>query len=149
MSIISILESQYTVLLRLNHALMEEKEVLIHNDGEALSRLVEEKVGLIDRFNEEEKKIMEETKGRRISELTREEVSFDRIDPIVKSIEALSKEIKDHQETNKMLTLQSIGYTNKMLTIIKEAIDKTNPVYNRTGLYKQNQNVHAAIDKSV
>ncbi|MFA5527165.1 MAG: flagellar protein FlgN [Peptostreptococcales bacterium] len=149
MSIIGILERQYSVLLKLNRVLIEEKEILIHNDGEALSRLVEEKMKLIDILNEEEKTLMDATRGRKISELTHEEVSFEKINPIVKSMETLSQEIRNHQETNRMLTMQSIGYMNKVLYSMKEAIDKTNPVYNRTGIYKQNQNFNAAIDKSV
>lgn len=90
--------------------LMErEKHVLIENDGAQLFEILEEKDSIIEKLT-----------------------TFDDENVELEKLSDLSREIKELQETNLMLTEQSMAYTEVILNNIQKNAQKKN-AYSKKG----------------
>lgn len=98
-------------LSQLKEVLEREKSVLIENDAEKLPGIIQEKEDLMIT----------------LSKFSEDDVEVDKLS-------VLSREVKALQETNLMLTEQSIRYTETMLEHIKKAA-KQNNTYSKKGTF--------------
>ena len=109
----------------LKAVLLKEKTILINNDGEKLPGIVQEKEDILvslwafsaDDFVDDE------------------------------AFRTLSRDIKSLQETNLMLTEQSMRYTETILTHIKKTANKNN-TYSKKGTFAQPKK-SALLDQSL
>ena len=106
-------EQVLTYLEQLKDVLLKEKKILIENDGAKLPEIITEK----------------ETLMVALSAISDEDVEIDKLN-------VLSHEIKALQETNLMLTEQSMRYAETMLGHIKKAA-KQNSTYSKKGTFDQ------------
>ena len=95
-------------LQKLQSLLLEEKSVLIRNEGQLLHELVEQKLDLMKQISHvggpDESRV----------EYTEEERNvFNR----------LLQQIRELQETNMLLTRQSLHYTNSLLDALQQAVE--------------------------
>lgn len=104
-------EEVLTHLAQLKKILESEKTVLINNDAEKLSGIIQEKEYLMIT----------------LSQFSEDDVEVD-------ELSVLSREVKALQETNLMLTEQSISYTETMLEHIKKSA-KQNNTYSKKGTF--------------
>lgn len=109
----------------LKAVLLKEKTILIKNDGEKLPGIVQEKediLVLLSAFSEDD--FVED-----------------------EALRTLSRDIKSLQETNLMLTEQSMRYTETILTHIKKTANKNN-TYSKKGTFAQPKK-SALLDQSL
>ncbi|MEC6747103.1 hypothetical protein VXN63_01000 [Marinilactibacillus sp. XAAS-LB27] len=111
-------------MFKLKEVLVEERAVLIQNDGEKLLELISTKeeimLSLAD-FNEDE------------------------ID--VDQLAVVTGEIKELQETNLMLTEQSMSFTEQLISSIQKNVTKKN-TYSKTGTFEKSGQT-AFLDQSL
>lgn len=122
----------YNHLNSLLKLLKEEKEALIHNDASKIPELVEKKneyVEVLSQYNLSQKDVT----------LTKEEES-----QLVKLVE----EINLIQETNLLLTKQSLSYQNSLLEAIAKNIQNTSNTYSAKGDYQKSNNI-GLVDQEV
>lgn len=100
-------------LEQLKAVLLKEKTILIKNDGEKLSDIIDEKETIIQALS-----------------------TVDDTDVEMDALNVLLREIKALQETNVMLTEQSMRYAEAMLTHIK-TFAKQNNTYSKKGTFAQ------------
>lgn len=100
-------------LEQLKALLLKEKAILIENNGAKLPEIIQAKEDIMIT----------------LSEFSEENVEMEKLS-------VLSREIKSLQETNLMLTEQSIRYTETMLEHIKKAA-KQNNTYSKKGTFDQ------------
>ncbi|WP_423189129.1 flagellar export chaperone FlgN [Alkalibacterium sp. f15] len=100
---------------KLKVLLEKEKNVLISNDGSKLNEIIQEKEDIM---------------------LTL--AAFDQEDVEMNKLDVLSREIKQLQETNLILTEQSIQFTETMLNYIKKAANQ-NKTYSKKGTYEDSK----------
>ncbi|OJF93932.1 flagellar export chaperone FlgN [Alkalibacterium sp. 20] len=96
---------------KLKALLLREKEVLIANQGAKLGEIIQEKEDIMLYL-----------------------ATFDQEDVEMTKLDVLSREIKNLQETNLVLTEQSIQFTETMLNYIKKAANQ-NKTYSKKGTY--------------
>ena len=125
----------YNHLDSLLKLLQEEKEALIHNDVVKVSKIVEKKNEYIEKLAVSST-ILEEAKDVIPSTV---EVS-----PLLQLI----NEIKIIQETNLLLTKQSLSYQNGLLESISKSIQNTSNTYSAKGNYQRINNI-GLIDQEV
>lgn len=111
-------------LEQLKAVLLKEKKILIENDGAKLPEIIAEK----------------ETLMVTLSAISDEDVEIDKLN-------VLSHEIKALQETNLMLTEQSMRYAETMLGHIKKAA-KQNSTYSKKGTFDQTKK-STLVDQSL
>ncbi|MBC8588303.1 flagellar export chaperone FlgN [Paratissierella segnis] len=112
--------------------LEEEEEALIHNDVSKISELVEKKneyVEVLSQYSLSQNDVIP----------TAEEKS-----QLVKLVE----EINSIQETNLLLTKQSLSYQNSLLEAISKNIQNTSNTYSAKGDYQKSNNI-GLIDQEV
>ena len=112
--------------------LEEEEEALIHNDVSKISELVEKKneyVEVLSQYSLSQNDVIP----------TAEEKS-----QLVKLVE----EINSVQETNLLLTKQSLSYQNSLLEAISKNIQNTSNTYSAKGDYQKSNNI-GLIDQEV
>ena len=105
--------------------LEEEEEALIHNDVSKISELVEKKneyVEVLSQYSLSQNDVIP----------TAEEKS-----QLVKLVE----EINSIQETNLLLTKQSLSYQNSLLEAISKNIQNTSNTYSAKGDYQKSNNI--------
>ncbi|MCC5889875.1 MAG: flagellar export chaperone FlgN [Alkalibacterium sp.] len=106
-------EQVINYLNQLKEVLLKEKTILIENDGAKLPEIIQEKEDIMVT----------------LSAFSEENVEMEKLS-------VLSREIKSLQETNLMLTEQSMRYTETMLEHIKKAA-KQNNTYSKKGTFDQ------------
>lgn len=111
-------------LTQLKNLLEKEKAILINNQGSELAQVLREKEELLVS----------------LSAFSEEGVDL-------KQLSSLSREVKALQETNLMLTEQSIRYTETMLEHIKKSA-KQNHTYSKKGTFDQTKK-SALVDQSL
>lgn len=109
----------------LKAVLLKEKTILIKNDGEKLQGIVQEKEDILVS----------------LSAFSEDDFVED------EALRTLSRDIKSLQETNLMLTEQSMRYTETILTHIKKTANKNN-TYSKKGTFAQPKN-SALLDQSL
>ncbi|WP_208560886.1 flagellar export chaperone FlgN [Marinilactibacillus kalidii] len=113
-----------TKMSDLKTLLLEERAVLIHNDGERLLELVSEKEALM-----------------------LELASFDENEINIDELVEAAKEIKELQETNIMLTEQSLSFTEQLISNIQKNVTKKN-TYSKKGTFEKSGQT-AFLDQSL
>ena len=95
-------------LEKLQSLLLEEKSVLIRNEGQRLHELVEQKLDLMKQIS-----YAGGSDERRMDYSEEERDTFN----------VLLQQIRELQETNMLLTRQSLHYTNTLLDALQQAVD--------------------------
>lgn len=108
--------------------LKREKECLIKNDVDNLSKIIEDKNNILV--------VLESYKDK-----------DERIDNN-RQIEKLLKEIDSLQESNLLLTRQALSFQNTLLETIANNIEKTSKTYSQKGEYEKVSNINI-VDQSV
>lgn len=121
MATVSKLANHLKDLLKL---LKEEKEALIHNDGEKIAELVETKNNYIEKLGEFKGLDMEKNE----------------------EIIALSKEIDSLQEINLLMTKQALSYQNAILESIAKNVQTKNTYSSKGNYDSKDVNI---IDQSI
>lgn len=104
-----------SVMNELKVLLEDERETLIQNNGEHLVEIVQEKEELLERLAE-----------------------FDEKNVNVNELLSLSHDIKEIQETNLLLTQQSLAYTEMLLQNIQKNSQKKN-AYSKKGTFEKSE----------
>lgn len=117
-------EQILSLMTELKHVLEEEKNILIHNKGKQVAEIVQKK-----------EKLMEQ-----LSKYSEENVR-------VQDLLPLSQEIKELQETNLLLTQQSLAYSEMLFQNIQKNAQKQN-AYSKKGTLEQSQ-AAAFLDESL
>lgn len=117
-------ESILDILKALKEILVEEKEALIKNEGNAIQEIVSKKEAII-----------EELKNAEIENSNKEETR------------QLVGEIQELQETNAMLTQQAMNYTSVFLSAFQKEAQK-NTTYSKEGSYEKTKN-SSILDQSL
>lgn len=99
------------LLNQLKNVLEKEKTVLIENDGAKLPKIIQDKEDIMITLS-----------------------TFNEGDVEVDKLSVISREVKNLQETNLVLTKQSISFTETMLEHIKKAA-KQNNTYSKKGTF--------------
>lgn len=106
--------------------LHEEKEALIHNDGNAIAQIVERKKNHIEK----------------LSNLNGLNIQDD------KEIMAIIRQINELQETNLLLTKQALSFQNNLLESMAKNVQNSASTYSPKGSYESKNTVNL-IDQSV
>jgi len=125
MELNTLLAQQITVLEDILACLKKEKEALIKEDAKMLLDIIEEKKQLMDMLNQVEKKREEIYPGINITKLKEAGLLTEELREAGQRIKELVKSIQDFQETNQLLTRQSLLYVNKMISILKGSCKST------------------------
>ena len=99
------------LLEELKDLLIQERDVLIENDGQRLIELIQKKETVIIELSK-----------------------FDDTDVEIERLNVLSREVKMLQETNLTLTQQAMNFTETMLEHIKKAASQ-HTTYSKKGKY--------------
>ena len=110
-------------LLTLLH---EEKEALIHNDGNAIAQIVESKKSYIEELSN--------LKGLDIQDNNK--------------IMAIIEQINGLQETNLLLTKQALSFQNNLLESMSKNVQGSASTYSPKGNYESKNTINL-IDQSV
>lgn len=148
MELLSILEEQKDLLSQIKEVVLNEKQVLINNDTRTLVVLVEKKIELMNVLEKTEQMRRALYGDRKINEIDVPLKDRNKVEALVFQSKKIFKEIEDLQQTNSLLTQQSMDYQNNMLLIVQQAIEKSGSVYSEKGRM-EGQKVHTSIDKSV
>ncbi len=149
MDIQDTLTQQREILLKIKNAVMDEKQALIKNDGEALSEILKTKTALTEELDEIKRAYISEYGEVKVSEMDFPGGQKAQIQKRISDIKELHKEIREHQEINLILTRQSMAYQNTMMHIIQQAIKKSGSIYGENGKVESNEKVKTLIDQSV
>lgn len=122
----------YNHLNSLLKLLQEEKEALIHNDVLKVAELVEKKSELIEKISKLEVIPAPVEESAHVIPTVVEE------SPLLKII----NEINSIQETNLLLTKQSISYQNVLLESISKNIQNMSNTYSAKGNYQKSNNTY-------
>lgn len=122
----------YNHLNSLLKLLQEEKEALIHNDVLKVAELVEKKSELIEKISKLEVIPAPAEESAHVIPTVVEE------SPLLKII----NEINSIQETNLLLTKQSISYQNVLLESISKNIQNMSNTYSAKGNYQKANNTY-------
>ncbi len=122
----------YNHLNSLLKLLQEEKEALIHNDVLKVAELVEKKSELIEKISKLEVIPAPVEESAHVIPTVVEE------SPLLKII----NEINSIQETNLLLTKQSISYQNVLLESISKNIQNMSNTYSAKGNYQKANNTY-------
>ncbi|MFC6465703.1 flagellar export chaperone FlgN [Marinilactibacillus sp. GCM10026970] len=111
-------------MIELKEVLSEERAVLIQNDGERLLELISTK-----------------------EEIMLSLADFDESEIEIEQLTAITGEIKELQETNLMLTEQSMRFTEQLISSIQKNVTKKN-TYSKTGTFEKSGQT-AFLDQSL
>lgn len=106
-------DSVVTLLNELKTLLLEEKEMLIRQESSKIQEIIAKKESFAEQLD-----------GVEVEELNKE------------AVHNLVKEVKELQETNKMLTKQAINYTEVFLTALQKEVQK-DTTYSKKGEVKK------------
>ena len=149
MDIQDIITQQSEILHKIKNAVIDEKKVLIKNDGEALSEILKTKTALIEALDLIKTTYLTKYGETKVSEMDLPKEQKYQIQTQISDIKAIHKEICEYQEINLILTQQSIAYQNTMMYVIQQAIKKSGSIYGDNGKIESNEKVKTSIDQSV
>jgi flagellar biosynthesis/type III secretory pathway chaperone len=130
MELITLLNQQNKILTNLLDCLKKEKEALIQEDAQALLKIIEEKKRHMNLLEQVEQKREETFPGINLTKLRETGLLTEDLEAAGKELKALVESVKELQETNHLLTRQSLIYVNKMISLIKGS---QTPTYNEEG----------------
>jgi flagellar biosynthesis/type III secretory pathway chaperone len=146
-----LLEKQEKLLVRLAAFLKEEKEVLVREDGKRLMEIVGLKEKLQDDMEHMEADRKEKWGGLSLKEMAAK-MDYEGGRKLMKKGKAIAtilKEIRELQETNMMLTHQSVAYSQRLMDILQKTVRKSGITYGQNGAVATGQGIMASIDRSV
>ena len=146
MDIIHILKTELSTLNELLEVLKREKEVLIKEDGNKLTKIIHEKLNIMEKLDKIEKDRVDIMKDKTVDDLMEEKKN--EVLNIKNSIKNTVKSIEELQETNRLLTKQSLDYTQKMIDVFKKGQKKSHNTYGKKGKIDDNNNA-SMINKSI
>lgn len=111
-------------MIKLKEVLVEERAVLIQNDGEKLLEIISTKEEIM----------------LNLSDFSEDEIDVDQLTEI-------TGDIKELQETNLMLTEQSMSFTEQLISSIQKNVTKKN-TYSKTGTFEKSGQT-AFLDQSL
>ncbi len=146
-----LLKEQESILGQLADLLMEEREVLICEDGRRLVELVALKENLQADLESTETRRKENWGDCSLKEMAGrlDEEKADRLMEIGEVVKSHMNEIKELQETNMMLTRQSVAYSQRLMGILQQTVRMSGITYGQNGAVANGQGVMASMDKSV
>ncbi|MBK5251255.1 MAG: flagellar export chaperone FlgN [Peptostreptococcaceae bacterium] len=146
-----LLQRQENLLRRLADLLREEKDVLIHEDGKRLMKLVALKESIQKDLDQTENFRKEAWGNISLGEMVRQldEKRGRSLFEKGEAIKNLADEVKALQEINIMLTQQSVKYAQRLMDILQKAIRKSGITYGQKGTVANKQGVTASMDRSV
>lgn len=142
-----ILEAELSALKDLVRLLVQEKNLLIKLKDHLLFKVIEEKKEIVDKIE-----LLETKRKAQYSDEALQVYLHQQPDGkvILAEIESIMKQVRELQETNLMLTTQSVVYNNNLIEIIQDAIVKAPAVYSGRGYMRANTiGIQAAFDQSV
>lgn len=147
MSMKKILEDQLGALKALITLLEEEKELLVTLKEPLLMGIVESKRQLVEQIEALETRRKTEYDDEVVQQYLHHHVEGKRL---LATIEQAVRRVRELQETNLMLTTQSIVYNNNLLQLIQESVVKAPAIYSGQGhIQTRRMGVQAAFDQSV
>ncbi len=150
MDLMTFLKKQIQLMESILDCLEREKTALIHEDASTLLNIIEEKkeyISLLEGLEEKRKEIYPNLNMDKMHEagLLTEELQEAR-----DTLTALREKVDEYQETNAMLTQQSLEYAQQMITILRG--NKKPPVqaYGSDGkVGGKDPKGHSTLDQSV
>ena len=130
MELIAFLTQQNRILRSLLACLEKEKQALIKEDAKVLLELIEEKKQYMETLDQVEKKREETYPGINLTKLKESGLLTPDLEAAGEEMKHLTKSISELQETNQLLTRQSLLYTNKIINILQGG---RKPTYNASG----------------
>lgn len=121
------------LFLKLTEILDKEKEALIKDEGEVIAALLETKKDIALKINKLEGERRKLLKDKKIDELIKQGLITE---DLARDFERLALEVKEKNETNLVLTKQSLSYIRMMNNILSPNKSVT---YNPTGEINANQ----------
>lgn len=116
---IAFLKQQKELLVSMVLCLQNEKEALIKEDAKNLISLIEEKKQLIILLDGLEEKRNNIYPNVTIRDLEEKGLLEGELGDVYKEVIKRIDEVQELQETNKLLTLQSLEYTNQMIYLLR------------------------------
>lgn len=150
MELIDFLKKQKELLEDIKNCLEREKQVLIKGEGKNLLEIVKEKQDYISILNAIEKERNQSYPDLNLREMEKQgKLPFD-IKKIGNELRSLSEKISILQQTNILLTKQSLQYINTLLFIFQGNEKSINLSYSPDGKLGSNINQDSSIlDTSV
>lgn len=144
---LSILKEHLIVLNDLKLLIEKEKEVLITLDEEALIKIVDKKSEKVEEIEFVEMKRKEMFDKMSFQLFVKEDYKAEKI---VRQIKKTLNEIKITQETNTILTEQSMNYNSNLMKIIRNSLKKGARTYGYDGkMNGTNIRAKGSLDKSI
>ncbi|HHY81570.1 MAG TPA: flagellar protein FlgN [Clostridiales bacterium] len=146
MELITLLLQQNKVLKSILTCLEKEKQALIQEDAKTLLEIIEEKKCHMNLLEQVEKKREKTWPGISLSKLEKAGLLTPELKAAGEEMKHLVKSIKDLQETNQLLTRQSLMYANKMISILKGSQKST---YDAKGKLEEQEVKNAFLNQSI
>lgn len=148
MEFINFLIKQRELLEDLITCLEKEKQALIKEDAQSLLDLIEEKKQLLNLLEKVEEKRKEIYPGLNLRKMEETGVLDEECKKAGEEVRDLMGKVQQLQETNQLLTQQSLEYTNQMLFLLRGNQKPTPSSYGANGKIGNNKN-NAMLDRSV
>ena len=146
MELITLLEQQNKVMESILACLKKEKQALVGEDAKSLIEVIEEKkmhINLLQQVEDQREKTypdMNLTKLEKAGLLTAE------LKEVGEEMKRLLKAMTELQESNQLLTRQSLLYTNKMISLLKGSQKST---YDARGKLGDQEGNNAFLNQSI
>jgi|SRR5690554_4383345 flagellar biosynthesis/type III secretory pathway chaperone len=146
MELITLLNQHNKILESLLACLEKEKQALIQEDAKVLLEIIEEKKQYISALDRLEKKREETWPGMNFTKLKETGLLTPELKEAREKMQALVKSITELQETNQLLTRQSLLYTNKIINMLQGTQKST---YSATGKIEDSAGSKSILDQSI
>lgn len=146
MELITLLEQQNKVMESILLCLEKEKQALIQEDAKALLEIIEEKKRHINLLEQIEKRREQTYPDVSLSKLEEAGLLTADLKAAGEAMKRMVKSMGELQETNLLLTRQSLLYANKMISVLKGSPKST---YDAKGKIEHQEGKHAFLNHSI
>lgn len=146
MELITLLEQQNKVMESILLCLEKEKQALIQEDAKALLEIIEEKKRHINLLEQIEKRREQTYPDVSLSKLEEAGLLTADLKAAGEAMKRMVKSMGELQETNQLLTRQSLLYANKMISVLKGSPKST---YDAKGKIENQDGKHAFLNHSI
>lgn len=144
---LTILKAHLVILNELKLLLEKEKKILIQIDEEKLIQIIIEKRKKIDKIELVEKQRREAYDEISFKVFVKKNNEAKEITFMIKNV---IKDIKSLQETNMMLTKQSMDYSLNLMNLVQKTLKKSNLTYGNDGKVRGSHlGVKGSLNQSV
>ena len=130
---ITFLTQEKDLMQKILECLEEEKQALIREDAQSLLEIIEEKQHLIATLDQLEGKRKEMYPEVSVSKLKEAGLLNEALETISDQLRKLVEEISQLQLTNRVLTQQSLEYSQQMISILRGSNKQNTPSYGANG----------------